>query len=285
MRAEAARKKRRRRNIILCTVLAFALVVVVVLLCLNVFFKVSSIQTAGDEIYNTEQVTEASGITVGAKLFLFSEKDAAAAIEKTLPYVEKAEIKRSLSGTVTITVTAAKAVAAIDNGDAFILLNLSGKVLEDGVMTVNDDIVILEAGEVASAVPGEILVLADTAALADYTAVMQVFTEQEIVGVTQLDIRDRANIKAQYKDRILLKLGAANTVADKADFIKATLERNEKSTPEFRGSIDFSIEKKAYQNAEGQSATAAVPTDASGADTTAESSTASQAGSPETTAA
>lgn len=285
MRTEAAQKKHRRRSIIFCTVLAFVLVVAAVLLCLHVFFKVSSIQVTGNEVYNTEQITEASGITVGAKLFLFSEKDAAAAIEKTLPYVEKAEIKRSLSGTVTITVTAAKAVAAIDNGDAFTLLNLTGKVLEDGVMTVNDDIVILEAGEVTSAVPGEILELADTAALADYTAVMQAFAEQEIIGVTQLDIRDRANIKAQYKDRILLKLGAANTVADKADFIKATLERNEKSTPEFRGSIDFSIEKKAYQNAEGQSATAAAPTDAGTADTTVESSTASQAEPPKTTAA
>lgn len=285
MRTEAAQKKHRRRSIIFCTVLAFVLVVAAVLLCLHVFFKVSSIQVTGNEVYNTEQITEASGISVGTKLFLFSEEDAAAAIEKTLPYVEKAEIKRSLSGTVTITVTAAKAVAAIDNGEAFTLLNLAGKVLEDGVMTVNDDIVILEAGEITSAVPGELLALADTAALADYTAVMQALAEQEIVGVTQLDIRDRANIKAQYKDRILLKLGAANTVADKADFIKATLERNEKSTPEFRGSIDFSIEKKAYQNAEGQSTTAPAPTDADTADTTVESSTASQAEPPKTTAA
>lgn len=285
MRTEAAQRARRRRNIIFCTVLTVVLVVAAVLLCLHVFFKVSNIQVAGDEVYNTEQVTEASGISVGTKLFLFSEKDAAAAIEKTLPYVEKAEIKRSLSGTVTITVTAAKAVAAIDNGEAFTLLNLAGKVLEDGVMTVNDDIVILEAGEITSAVPGELLALADTAALADYTAVMQALVEQEIVGVTQLDIRDRANIKAQYKDRILLKLGAANTVADKADFIKATLERNEKSTPEFRGSIDFSIEKKAYQNAEGQSTTAPAPTDADTANTPAESSTASQAEPPQTTAA
>lgn len=277
LRTEAARKKRKRRNLIFCSVLAVVLVIVAAVLCLHVFFKVSDIQVAGDEVYNTEQVTEASGITVGSKLFLFSAKDSATAIEKTLPYVEKAEIKRSLSGTVTVTVTAAKAVAAIDNGDAFTLLNLSGKVLEDGVMTVNDDIVILEAGEITSAVPGELLTLADASALADYTAVMRVLSEQELVGITQLDIRDRSNIKAQYKDRILLKLGAASTVGDKADFIKATLERNEKSTPEFRGSIDFSIDKKAYQNAAEQSTTAPAPT--------AESSTASQSEPPQTTAA
>lgn len=269
LRAQAARKKRRRRNAVFGALLAVALIVGAVVLCLNVFFKVSSIQIAGDEIYNAEQVTEASGITVGAKLFLFSVKDSTAAIEKTLPYVEKAEIKRSLSGTVTITVTAAKAVAAMDNGEAFTLLNLSGKVLEDGVMTVNDDIVILEVGEITSAVPGETLVFADAATLSDYTVVMRAFTENGIVGITQLDIRDSTNIKAQYKDRILLKLGAAESIAGKADFIKATLERNEKSTPEFKGSIDFSIDKKAYQNAAEQSTAASAPVD--------ESSTASQA--------
>lgn len=277
VRAERARKKRRRQSAIFGTVLAVVLIVGAAVLCLNVFFKVSNIQIAGDEIYNAEQVTEASGITVGTKLFLFSVKDSTAAIEKALPYVEKAEIKRSLAGTVTITVTAAKAVAAIDNGEAFILLNLSGKVLEDGVMTVNDDIVILSVGEVTSAVPGDLLSPADTTALADYTAAMRAFADNGIVGITQLDIRDTNNIKAQYKDRILLKLGAASSVADKADFIKATLERNEKSTPEFKGSIDFTIDKKAYQNAAEQSTAASAPV--------AESSTASQAEPPQDTAA
>lgn len=272
LRAERARKRRRRRNLLIGVLLTVLLIIVGVTLSLTVFFKIASVEITGDEIYNAEQITQASGITVGENLFLFSAKDAASAVEKTLPYVEKAEIKRSLSCKITISVTAAKAVAAIDNGESYMLLNASGKVLEDGVMTVNDDVVILETGEITAAVPGDLLVTADAGALADYIEVMHAFVENNLAGITKLDIRDRSNIKAQYRDRILLKLGAAATIAEKTDFIKATLERNEKNTPEFRGSIDFSIDKKAYQNAETQSA-APAPT---------ESSTASQ---PETTQA
>lgn len=275
LRAERARKRRRRRNVIIGVLLTVMLVIVGVVLSLTVFFKIASIEIAGDEIYNSEQIVEASGITIGENLFLFSAKDAASAIERALPYVERAEIKRSLSCKVTVCVTAAKAVAAIDSGESYILLSLSGKVLEDGVMTVNDDVVILETGEIAAAVPGELLTLADADALADFTAVMRAFSENALTGITKLDIRDRTNIKAQYKDRILLKLGAAGTVSAKTDFIKATLERNEKSTPEFRGSIDFSIDKKAYQNAAEQSTTVP-PT---------ESQTASQSEPPQTAAA
>lgn len=276
LRAERARKRRRRRNLLIGALLTVIIVIVGVTLSLTVFFKIAAVDIAGDEIYNAEQITQASGINIGENLFLFSAKDAASAVEKALPYVEKAEIKRSLSCKVTISVTAAKAVAAIDNGEAYTLLNLSGKVLEDGVMTVNDDVVILETGEIVSAVPGEQLVLADADALADFTAVMRAFAENALTGITNLDIRDRTNIKARYKDRILLKLGEASSIAAKSDFIKATLERNEKNTPDFRGSIDFSIDKKAYQHADEQSTAAAVPT---------ESQTASQSEPTQTAAA
>ncbi len=249
-RAERARRRRRRRNLMIGAILTVLILIVGVVLCLTVFFKIASVEVTGDEIYNAEQITEASGITIGENLFLLSSKDTAEAIEKTLPYVEKAEIKRSLSCKVTITVTAAKAAAALDNGESYTLLNASGKVLEDGVIAINDGIVLIEGGEVLSAVPGETVSFSGEDVLADVTAALHAFSDAELSGITNLDVRDHANIKAKYKDRITLKLGMANALAEKMDFIKATLERNEKNTPEFKGSIDFTIDKKAYQNAE-----------------------------------
>ena len=76
-------------------------------------------------------------------------------------------------------------------------------------------------------------------------------------GLTQLDVRDRLQITATYQNRIVLKLGEAASVANKTDFIKATLDRCEQNTPGFKGSIDFSIDKKAFQNAEEESTTTA----------------------------
>ncbi len=262
-RAERARKKRRRRNIILGSILTAVFLIVGVVLCLTVFFHIASIEVTGDEIYNPGQIIEASGIQIGENLFLVSAKDAAAEIERALPYVESAQIKRSLSCKVTIQVTAATAAAALDNGESYTLLNASGKVLEDGVMTINDGMILITAGEVSAAVPGELAVFAADGAFEDTVFALKAFSDAGLVGITELDVRDSTNIKARYKDRILLELGAASTIPDKTDFIKATLERSEISSPEFKGTIDFTIDKKAYQNAEDATTAPAESTSAS----------------------
>jgi len=250
LRAERARKKRRRRNLIIGAVLTVLFLIVGVVLCLTVFFNIAEIAVTGDEIYNYEQITQASGIEIGENLFLLSAKNTAQNIEKTLPYVEKAEIKRSLSCKVTIQVTAATAVAALDNGESYTLLNASGKVLEDGVMALSDGILVLEAGEISDAVPGEQVVFANADAVADFVTVFGALQDGGITGITELDVRNRMQVEAKYQNRIVLELGEASSVPDKIDFIKATLERCEQNSPEFKGSIDFSIDKKAYQNAE-----------------------------------
>lgn len=226
--------------------LTVILLTVGIVLSLTVFFKISSVTVTGDEVYNAQQVIEVSGIHNGENLFLLKKKEISALIEKTLPYVETADISTSLSGAVTIQITAAKAVAALDNGDSFTLLNASGKVLEDGVLAVNDGVVIVQASEVVSAMPGETVAFSSEAEFEDMTAAFQALQEAGITGLTELDVRDHLNIKAVYQGRITLELGAVSSIPDKAAFIKATLSRNDESDPEFEGTIDFTIDKKAY---------------------------------------
>ena len=113
------RRRRRRRNLILAVVLS-----------LTVFFKISSFEVAGDEVYSAEQIIEASGLKNGENLFGFEKEDVSAQVEQTLPYVGNIEIKRSMTGKITFTVTAAKAVMAIDNGESFCMLDRNCKVLE-----------------------------------------------------------------------------------------------------------------------------------------------------------
>lgn len=224
--------------------------IVGVILSLTVFFHIERIAVTGDEIYNPEQIIEASGITVGEDLFLFSKKDAAAAIEQALPYVETAEIKRSLSCTVTVQIKAAKAVGALDNGEYYTLLSSAGKVLEDGVVSLPDGVFVVKAGEVKSANPGEYVAFAQENAFGDLVDTLDAFTAANFSNITELDVRDHTNIKARYKDRINLELGDVSKLPDKMSFITATLERCETNTPNFKGTIDFTIDKKAYQNAE-----------------------------------
>ena len=286
MRAQRARRKRRRRNIILGVLLTVILLTVGIVLSLTVFFKISAVTVTGDEVYSTEQVVEASGITQGENLFLLKKSDTAALIEKTLPYVETADISKSLSGTITIHITAAKAVAALDNGDSFTLLNASGKVLEDGVAALNDGVMIVQANGIKSAVPGEMVAFSTEEELADMTATYEALQAAEIAGITELDVRDHLNIKAVYQGRITLELGAVSSLPDKTSFIKAALTRNDESEPEFEGTIDFTIDKKAYVRPK-EETTAPVTAPATTAGTAGETTTASQSTSqaPTTTTA
>ncbi len=255
-RALAAKRRRRRRRILLGVLLSAVLLAAGVTLCLTVFFKISAVTVTGDEVYTPEQIVEASGVTLGENLFLLRTKDVAAQIETTLPYVETAEISRSLSCAVTIHVTKASPAAALDNGDSYTLLSASGKVLEDGVMAVGDDVVLLTAGEVRTRVPGEPVEFAGEQTLEDLQTVLAAFSDAEFTGVTSLDLQTHTNIRAVYQGRITLELGMASSVADKMPFIKATLARSEQTDPTFEGSIDFTIENRAYRNA----ATEPVPT-------------------------
>ncbi len=255
-RALAAKRKRRRRRIFWGVLLSVLLLAAGVTLCLTVFFKISAVTVTGDEVYAPEQVVEASGIALGENLFLLRAGDAAEQIEATLPYVETAEISRSLSCTVTIHVTRATAAAALDNGDSYTLLSASGKVLEDGVMSVGEDVMLLSAGEVRTRVPGDTVEFAGEHTLEDLQQTLAAFSEAGFTGVTALDLQTHTNIRAVYKGRITLEFGAASSLADKMAFIKATLERSEQTDPTFAGTFDFTIENRAYRNA----ATEPVPT-------------------------
>ena len=128
--------------------------------------------------------------------------------------------------------------------------------MEDGVVALPDGILILEAGEVTSAVPGEKATFAAENAVADFVTVYAALENGEVTGLTQLDVRDRLRIQAVYENRITLILGEVASIAGKTDFVQATLARCEQNTPGFKGTIDFSIDKKAYQNAEEDTTTA-----------------------------
>ena len=104
--------------------------------------------------------------------------------------------------------------------------------------------------------PGDTVEYAGEHTLEDLQQTLAAFSEAGFTGVTALDLQTHTNIRAVYKGRITLELGAASSLADKMAFIKATLERSEQTDPTFAGTFDFTIENRAYRNA----ATEPVPT-------------------------
>ena len=239
-------KKRRIKKLIALILGIIIIIAVAVTLSLTVFFRIDNVAVTGDEIYNNEDVIAASQINIGDNMFMTSKKKTASGIECTLPYVESAEIKRNLSGTITIKITAATAKLAIDNGDSFTLVSDKGKVLEDGLMTIGDGIIIIDSSPVISAVPGETVEFQDNDDLGIIKNVLTLLESNELSGITSIDVSNHSNIKMVYKERVTVLLGLSSSVNDKMDFVKAALTRLDSDNPDFTGSIDFTIDKKAY---------------------------------------
>ena len=222
-------KKRRIKKLVALILGIIIIIAVAVTLSLTVFFRIDNVAVTGDEIYNNEDVIAASQINIGDNMFMTSKKKTASGIECTLPYVESAEIKRNLSGTITIKITAATAKLAIDNGDSF-----------------GDGIIIIDSSPVISAVPGETVEFQDNDDLGIIKNVLTLLESNELSGITSIDVSNHSNIKLVYKERVTVLLGLSSSVNDKMDFVKAALTRLDSDNPDFTGSIDFTIDKKAY---------------------------------------
>ncbi len=233
------------------------IVAAAIALSLTVFFKIQSVNITGDDIYNAETITAASGLNVGENMFRASKKNIAEKIETSLPYVESVQIKRSPTGKVTLNVTAAKAELAVDCGDSYILLSKSGKVLEDGVVALNEDVTTVTASAIASAAPGDKITFENEQDTDTLVNIKSVINDKQLEKITDINITDYSSVVLTYDMRITLEIGTAAGFEEKTDFIKATLDKLNSDEANFEGNIDFTVENKAFVNEKSEQTTAA----------------------------
>ena len=95
-----------------------------------VFFRVQTITVEGNSRYTAEEIISISGIQHNDYLVLLEKSTIARSIRSQLPYVESVSIRRSLPDSVLILVEESPAVAALEIGGKWWLINGSGKLLE-----------------------------------------------------------------------------------------------------------------------------------------------------------
>lgn len=129
-------KKKKRRlskmgKFIIASVSILVVVAITVTLMLTVFFNVSAVKVVGNSVYSYDEIIYASGIMNGDNLMRLPSDDIEARIEKSLPYVKKAEIIKSYPDTVGIKVTPATEAVLIET--------------ESGMYTADSDYKLLRA--------------------------------------------------------------------------------------------------------------------------------------------
>ncbi len=124
--------KRRRKKIRVAVLLSSFLILVLcvlAVLCVTVFFPISSISVSGSTLYENSQIIENSGVEIGDKLFGISEKKVRNNLTVRLPYIKNIELKRNLFDNIEIIVTETNDVYCYNQNGKYYTADSDNKIL------------------------------------------------------------------------------------------------------------------------------------------------------------
>ncbi len=247
-RTNMRRRKNRRKKLIIRAVLGGIFLVAGLIVALLLFFNINKISVTGDAVYSSEEVIRVSEIQIGDNLIFLSKSRINKLVTEKLPYVGSVKLKRRLPAHLEIHVTKTDAVFGIAQNGFYTLLDSDGKVLEANVEYIGTDKILLNAGNVVSAVVGEKIVLEDEKT---FPRIEEVYETCENVGlqdITEINITELNNIKVVYQGRITLELGKTDgdRLSKKLAFGKAAIDKQNVEDNQFRGTINLTVDKKGY---------------------------------------
>ena len=135
----------------------------------------------------------------------------------------------------------------------------------EDLSTATDKVTILSGIDVKSAKVGYILQAKDDEIFETYNRIMEAMASRGIEDITAVDLTKVSDIRLTYQKRITILLGSASSLDRKAALCAKVLEEQNKVSTEQKGTIDLSIEGKAYFSESGattRTTTTAVSTEA-----------------------
>ena len=253
-------KKRRRLQIIrrikVIGGLCVGLALVLYLLSAFVFFKISVIDvvgitdedgnvTEGSVFYSDEDIIKISGAETGDSLVLVSKRKTEEAIEKLLPYIGNAQVRRKYPSTLRIIVEDTSAAFAIDAAGGYILLNEEFKVLETSDKVPSGCAKVIGI-PVQSADSGATVKFTDEGYKSRIETIKSAFYDAEMSGITKIDISNIANIKVTVDGRFTLVMGTLTQLREKLIMAQKTIEKETEDNPNAKVIIDLTDPDRAY---------------------------------------
>lgn len=213
----------------------------------TVIFNTESIAVENAAVrYSDEALIKASGIVAGDNMPSMNVNRIAKKIEKELPYIGHARIKREITGKVTIIAEYTHAAVCIPSVSGYVLLDPSGKVLETGVAEPADYIAEITGAEIENAEPGEKAVFTDEDMFTYITGLVSDFENTGFKNVTAIDFNDMNAVTAEIDYRVTVKLGSITKAASKLKFGKKVIDESLSNTSSGRLVVDLTQEGTAY---------------------------------------
>ena len=217
-RQKKARKKRLIKGLI---ALIIALFITIVILCLTVFFPITSITATGSKIYTSEEIVAISGIKIGDNIFTFNQKRATDLIKSKLPFIEKVEYKRSLPDTLKIKVYDAKPYYCVSQNGAYYNVSKAGWVLEK-LDEKTAGVFEIKISDVKCNV-GTQIKFNDKKSYNMLQNVIKLLEDNDL-KIDYVDVTNSVTIKAGVEGRFDVNFGTENSLENKVKHLKTTIE-------------------------------------------------------------
>lgn len=208
-----------------------------------VFFKVSTVDVyirdsagntealAQDDRYTQEEILQAADIDIGDNLFLLNKNRVAASVLARLTYVSSVSIQKQLPGTVVLTLTESDAVAAIQEGESWWLIDLNGKLLEQA--DSDQGCAVIEGLTLVDPAEGEIMSVPDGSdeeaegQTLQLDSLLQLLTPLQdyalLEDVVSIDLSSDSTILLNYDGRLQVKLPIESDYNDKIRYFAQIL--------------------------------------------------------------
>ncbi|MCR5208236.1 MAG: FtsQ-type POTRA domain-containing protein [Eubacterium sp.] len=240
------KKAQQRRKILLSIGLALTAAVLLIILCLTVFFKISTITVKGNKIYSTQDITAVLPISEGQNLFVCDTKKAKSKLEENLPYIYNAEIKRKIPSGITVSITETPVIYSIQNTDkSYTHLDGHFKVLEINAKKKKKAVLIKNA-VLKGAVVGLPAEFKDDTVKNNLKEIINKLSEMKINNVTAIYSNDINNNFVVFESRITVKLGTIDNLEHKLDMALSAMSKLSKSNPQAEGTLTITNNKRVY---------------------------------------
>ncbi|MBP5236639.1 MAG: FtsQ-type POTRA domain-containing protein [Clostridia bacterium] len=238
------KKKKKIRNKPLTVFLLAAAVIIVALILAFVFLRISAVRFEGNRLYSEEELLEASRIRIGERMYGIDKKEISETIIRNCPYVKSVRITRTLPGTLNVKIEEYDAGFYVEIGDEYYVLGENLIVLEREMNYENvkrRGLILLDAGNILSAVVGQPLKLAAGSDTETVKNVMSAAVESNVYGrMTRLNVRDKYNIFAVCDELYKLILGDSRDITVKLNLGGKILEDSMFDGNVTRAQVDLS---------------------------------------------
>lgn len=246
----AGRRRYRRRNTrgsfaFIYRLMIFVVICGAIAAALALFFKVDQVEVSGNDRYSTQEIVEASGVTVGENLFFLNKYEAAARITQELPYVESVKIGRRLPNTLYIQVEECERALAVEHKGELWLMCYNGKIADTAPVKDKANYTVLTGLTLQELTIGQ-MVTTDAGQENQLEALLsllqQLHQKSMLQDLQEIHLEESAYITLRYLNRFDVQLLRSADFDYKLEYLKAVVERLEDNE---KGIIDLTQEGKA----------------------------------------